>query len=282
MNPFSLVLKLFIELSLVEVLEKESNCHEPLIFCSKPGFDASSKVDDLAVKMNKPYKSLAMGSDEGFEMAEKTIAAAAKSGTWVLLKNVHLAPSWLIQFEKKFHNLTLHPNFRLFMTSEIHPKLPANLLRLSQVFVFEPPPGIKANLQHTFSAITASRMDKAPVERSRIYFLLAWFHAVIQERLRYSPLGWTKQFEFNDADQRVAFDTLDYWIDTAAQGKTNVAPEKIPWVAIRTLLAEAVYGGKVDNTFDQRLLNSFLEQLFTAHSFDPDYKLVKVKQLNFR
>jgi dynein heavy chain 1 len=228
--------------------------------------------------MNKPYKSLAMGSDEGFEMAEKTIAAAAKSGTWVLLKNVHLAPSWLVQFEKKFHNLTLHSSFRLFMTSEIHPKLPANLLRLSQVFVFEPPPGIKANLQHTFAAVSASRMDKAPVERSRIYFLLAWFHAVIQERLRYSPLGWTKQFEFNDADQRVAFDTLDYWIDTAAQGKTNVAPEKIPWVAIRTLLAEAVYGGKVDNTFDQRLLNSFLEGLFTEKAFDQDFKLVKVKK----
>lgn len=42
-------------------------------------------------------------------------------------------------------------------------------------------------------------MDKHPVERSRLYFLLAWFHAVIQERLRYIPVGWTKIFEFNDA-----------------------------------------------------------------------------------
>ncbi len=123
------------ELNLVEVVEKESNCHAPLILCSKPGFDASSKVDDLAVKMGKQYKSLAMGSDEGFDMAEKTIIAAAKGGTWVLLKNIHLAPSWLVQLEKKLHNLTPHSNFRLFMTSEIHPKLPANLLRMSQVFV---------------------------------------------------------------------------------------------------------------------------------------------------
>lgn len=38
------------------------------------------------------------------------------------------------------------------------------------------------------------RMDKHPVERSRLYFLLAWFHAVIQERLRYIPMGWTKVF----------------------------------------------------------------------------------------
>jgi dynein heavy chain 1 len=145
----------------------------------------------------------------------------------------------------------MHSNFRLFMTAEIHPKLPSNLLRLSQIFVFEPPPGVKANLQHTFAAIPAARMDKSPVERSRMYFILAWFHAVVQERLRYAPLGWTKTFEFNDADQRVALDTLDYWIDSQAQGKSNLAPEKIPWIALRILLAQAIYGGRVDNDFDQ-------------------------------
>jgi dynein heavy chain 1 len=96
----------------------------------------------------------------------------------------------------------------------------------------------------------------------------------VQERLRYAPLGWTKLFEFNEADQRVALDTLDYWIDSQAQGRSNLAPEKIPWIAIRTLLAQTVYGGKIDNDFDQRLLNSFLEQLFTEKSFDPEFKLV--------
>lgn len=70
----------------------------------------------------------------------------------------------------------MHANFRLFMTSEIHPKLPANLLRLSQVFVFEPPPGVKANMQHTFSAIPAARMDKQPVERSRYVFIYVASH----------------------------------------------------------------------------------------------------------
>ena len=108
-----------------------------------PGYDASSKVDDLAVQTKHGYKSLAMGSDEGFELAEKTINAAAKSGTWVLLKNVHLASQWLVQLEKRLHNLQMKPSFRLFLTTEIHPKLPPSLLRLSQTFVFEPPPGVK-------------------------------------------------------------------------------------------------------------------------------------------
>ncbi len=70
---------------------------------------------------------------------------------------------------------------------EISPKLPSNLLRLGRCFVFEPPPGIRANLTRTLSVIPSVRMNRAPVERSRLYFLLAWLHAIAQERLRYAP-----------------------------------------------------------------------------------------------
>lgn len=59
-------------------------------------------------------------------------------------------------------------------------------------------------------------MMKAPSERARLYFLLAWFNAIVQERLRYAPLGWAKHYEFNESDLRVACDTLDTWIDATA------------------------------------------------------------------
>lgn len=45
---------------------------------------------------------------------------------WVLLKNVHLAPQWLVQLEKKLHSITTHSNFRLFLTMEINPKVGAD------------------------------------------------------------------------------------------------------------------------------------------------------------
>lgn len=91
-----------------------------------------------------------------------------------------------------------------------------NLLRAGRIFTFEPPPGVKANLMRTFSAVPAARMCKEPNERAHLYFLLAWFHAIIQERLRYAPLGWSKHYEFNESDLRVACDTLDVWIETVA------------------------------------------------------------------
>ena len=66
------------------------------------------------------------------------------------------------------------------MTMEINPKLPGTLLRMSHVFVFEPPAGVKAALRRAFAnVLTPDRIDKKPVERCRLQFLLGWFHAVV-------------------------------------------------------------------------------------------------------
>lgn len=166
------------------------------------------------------------------------------------------------------------------MTCEITPKIPVNLLRAGRIFTFEPPPGIKANLIRTFSTIPASRMMRAPNERARLYFVLAWFHAIIQERLRYSPLGWSKKYEFNESDLRVACDMLDTWVDNTSMGRTNLPPQKVPWKAMKTLLSQCIYGGKIDNEFDQKLLDAFLSKLFNEKCFDHDYNLVSEPQIH--
>ncbi|XP_065208173.1 dynein heavy chain, cytoplasmic isoform X2 [Planococcus citri] len=262
------------ELNLSKIVEEDIRANVPVLLCSVPGYDASGRVDDLAAELGKQIASIAIGSAEGFNQATNVINAAVRTGKWVLLKNVHLAPQWLVQLEKKLHSLQPHTNFRLFLTMEMNPKVPVNLLRAGRIFVFEPPPGIKANLLRTFSTVSASRMMKIPNERARLYFLLAWFHAIVQERLRYVPLGWSKYYEFNESDLRVACDTLDTWIDATAMGRTNLPPEKVPWDALVTLLSQCIYGGKIDNDYDQRLLSSFLSKLFTARSFESDFALV--------
>jgi len=264
------------ELDLANVVEHEIKASEPVLMCALPGYDASSRVVDCAAQLNVQITSIAIGSSEGFKLAEKSINAASRSGRWVMLKNVHLAPGWLVQLEKKLHTLQPHCNFRLFLTMEINPKVPVNLLRAGRVFVFEPPPGVKANLLSTFSRVAVpSRVEKAPVERARLYFLLAWFNAVVQERLRYAPLGWSKKYEFNDSDLRCACDTIDTWMGVAGRGRDNISPSRIPWSAIRTLISQTVYGGRIDNDFDQRLLNTYIERIFTASSFEDDFLLVR-------
>ena len=39
-------------------------------------------------------------------------------------------------------------------------QVPVNLLRAGRIFVFEPPPGVKANMLRTFSSIPVARMCK--------------------------------------------------------------------------------------------------------------------------
>jgi dynein heavy chain 1 len=255
------------------MVEDESNCTSPLLLCSQPGHDASGKVDALASLLGKRYKSVAMGSAEGYDLADKSINSSIKTGGWVLLRNIHLCPGWVGQLEKRLHSQVPHQDFRLFLTSEIHPKLPTNVLRLSDIIVFEPPSGVKASMLRSFASMDKERMAKAPAERGRLYLLLAWFHAIVQERLRYAPVGWTKSYEFSDADQKCALDAIDAWVDKAAGGKAHISPDKIPWDAIRTLMGKVFYGGRVDNHFDQVLLKTLLDDLFSPASFDADFAL---------
>ncbi|KAL7751554.1 dynein heavy chain [Sorochytrium milnesiophthora] len=262
------------ESSLREIVMDEVASSSPVAICSVPGYDASNRVEKLAEEVRAECAFIAMGSAEGFALAEKAVAAGAQRGTWVLLKNVHLAPQWLGQLEKKLHTLRPHASFRLFLTMETNPKVPVNLLRQSRIVMYEPPPGIRANLLDTLTTIPSAFVQAAPAERTRLYFLLAWLHATVQERLRYVPLGWTKTYEFNDADQDCAISTVNVWLEQAAQGRSNIAPEKIPWAAVRTLLKETIYGGRIDNDFDQRVLNSFVDRLFVPATYSPSFALV--------
>lgn len=241
---------------------------------SVPGYDASYRVEHLIKYTGARSTSVAMGSQEGFTLADQAIAAAARQGTWVLLKNVHLAPSWLGQLEKKLQTLNPHRNFRLFLTMEANPSIPVNILRQSRLIMNEPPPGIKANLLDSLRNIPSHRLSHGPAEKIRLYFLLAWFHAVVQERLRYVPLGWSKTYDFNDSDMASAFSTIDAWLNSVSKGRANIDPASIPWDALRTLVKQSVYGGRVDSDFDQRILNSFVDGLFTAQAYNVDFNLV--------
>ncbi|KAG5519734.1 hypothetical protein PMAC_000007 [Pneumocystis sp. 'macacae'] len=258
------------------IIENEATSQIPIILCSVPGYDVSYKIENFVNQASVDCQSIAMGSIEGLTQADREITLASQKGTWVLLKNVHLTSSWLDYLEKKLQNLKHHPNFRLFITMEITlKKVPVNLLRMSRILMFEPPPGIKANILDTFESIPISYFNNGPIEKTRLYFLLSWFHALVQERLRYVPLGWSKTYEFNESDFESGIWMIDNLVKNLAQGRSNISPEKIPWKAIRFLLYESIYGAKLDNDKDLELLNKMIQSIFTSRSFDLNYQLVE-------
>ena len=158
----------------------------PQMLLSTVGYDASGRVDVLAEtrgKTGRQYKAIAMGSTEAEVTADRAIESAMRHGTWVLLRNVHMCPSWLANLEKKLYNKETKGDFRIFMTAEIHPKLPINMMRLASCTVFEAPSGFKSAMLRSLEVMPAERMNAQPSERARLYFLVAWLHACIIERL---------------------------------------------------------------------------------------------------
>ncbi|KAL2754348.1 hypothetical protein ACRALDRAFT_1041995 [Sodiomyces alcalophilus JCM 7366] len=246
----------------------------PVALVSSPGFDASFKVDNLVERMKTKCTNIAMGSNEGPASADKAIGNAAQTGSWVLVKNVHLAPTWLQSLEKRMESLNPHPDFRLFLSMESSPKIPVNLLRASRVLMYEQPAGVRANMKDSMSSLS-TRAVKSPVERTRLYLLLAFLHAVVQERLRYAPnLGWKGFWEFNDSDYECSAFIIDTWVENVAGSRTNVNPQSIPWNMIRYLVTET-YGGKIDDEADFKLLNQLVDSFLTPTAYDIGHRLVE-------
>lgn len=63
-------------------------------------------------------------------------------------------------------------------------------------------------------------------------------------------------------------------MDAVANGRTNIAPVKIPWDLIRALITET-YGGKIDNEGDFKQLSELVSNVLTPEAFEDDHKLVK-------
>jgi dynein heavy chain 2 len=184
-------------------LHEESNNLTPLLLISSPGADASKELQEYAAKTigQGSYEELAMGGGQQ-EIAQRLLRSAAANGTWVCLKNLHLVVAWLPTLEKELSSIEPHQDFRLFLTSESHPSFTSILLQQSLKATFESPPGIKKNLQRTFDSWDADTFDSANPVQSRLLFLLACFHAVVQERRTYIPQGWTKFYEFSYGDMK--------------------------------------------------------------------------------
>jgi len=260
---------------LVKVTQEELDSSVPLMLCSAPGHDVSGRVETMARNTKKELSSVAMGSAEGFPVAERLVLTASKQGTWVLLKNCHLCTDWLQDsLIKKMQSLGVgtHPDFRLFITCEKNPNLPTGLLRLSDIIVAEAPSGLKASLSRFFSSISSDHL-KSP-SRNRLYLILGWVHSVIHERLRYVPTGWTEAYEFTESDALHGLDVINSLVEGATKGKQNFDPEKLPWDAIRSTLCKGVFGGRIPKEYDQNVLDKLVSSVFIADSYDVNFKLV--------
>ncbi|KAK7195889.1 dynein heavy chain [Novymonas esmeraldas] len=250
-----------------EVLEKSSSM-SPIVCIVSPGANPTDEIVRLAAKevgLDK-MRSISLGQGQG-EEAMRLAEVGATRGHWVLLQNCHLLTVWMKDLEKmleKMDSSQVHEQFRLWLTTEPSGQFPMGILQRSLKVVNEPPNGLKMNMKNTLSKVTEDQLDTCPHAAFRpLVFALAFFHAVVQERRKYGKLGWNVIYDFNETDFTVSMRLLDTYLTKAYMNK-----DPLPWETLRYLVGEAMYGGRVTDGMDRRIVQTYLAEYFGDYLFD--------------
>ena len=243
--------------------------------------------------------SLGQGQEEEAKKAIRDYGV--KNGAWVLLQNCHLFASFMpdlaniVQSLQQEENIEeINPNFRLWLTSMPVKTFPVSILQNSLKLTTEPPSGIKANMKKLFDDITeektkpivkveppGNKEGKTPEEIqkeeeqmkkdneikqqhfTKILFSLSLFHAVLQERKKFGPIGFNIRYDFNQSD----FDTSSQLVNIYL---SEADVDFIPWDSILYLIGEVTYGGSITDETDRIVMNSSLTKFINENLFNKE------------
>uniref|UniRef100_A0A4W3JTT1 Dynein axonemal heavy chain 8 n=1 Tax=Callorhinchus milii TaxID=7868 RepID=A0A4W3JTT1_CALMI len=242
----------------LEATWQESDTRTPLICFLSMGSDPSNQIEALA-------KKLLIGMDVDIYGVKKS--GLLTFGGWVLLQNCHLGLDFLDELlDTLLTSENMNEMFRVWITTEPHPKFPITLLQTSIKFTNEPPQGVRAGLKRTFVGLNQDLIEYSnlPMWKPLLY-AVAFLHTTVQERRKFGPLGWNIPYEFNSSDFTASVQFIQNHLDECDKKKG------VSWSTVRYMIGEVQYGGRVTDDFDKRLLNCFAKVWFSERMFESTF-----------
>lgn len=268
-------------------LVKLEDSQRPYILAYPEGYDATYRIEQIARDEQQKVTIVSLGSTEGIDSANKELASAMTSGNWLIIQNIQMSPNWVAELSNKittndfFQVLKRQQNFKLFLTCCTTSQVPEWLISNLNVLVLESQPSLGGNVIEGLKLIPSDLISQHPKEFIHVCFLLIWYHSLIQERMKYAPISFTKPYNINEVDLQSGIRIVSqiFAANTSTSTATNINPELIPWKEICYMIGEITYGSKIDIEEDKKYFISLAKQLFCLQSFDLNFSLVDSNEI---
>ena len=105
-----------------------------------------------------------------------------------------------------------------------------------------------------------------PKEYKKLLFAICNFHAIIIARSKYGENGWNLVYDWTDADLNVSKKALKILLDEY---------KEVPYQLMTYLIGEILYGGRVIDDKDYRLMKTLIKTYIIPEIMQDGYKFSK-------
>lgn len=205
---------------------------------------------------------VSLGKDQEL-IARNVLTESIKDGNRVVFENSHIASDLMLTLESLFINLLqmeeIDEEFRWWFILEPNKNFPLVILKEGIQVVNEPLENIRDRMSQKYRNEPLNNdkffenafMPPMSTIWYKHVFALNAFHATIQARKLFGPIGWSYSYEFNENLFDLSISQLRTFMKYLGS---------IPFDSVLYLVGELYYGNEMIDINDRRLLFSFLDR----------------------